>query len=422
MKIVSHWQPEQDGCIIGAVFERKRRFPLKRIVLAFTVLLLLGAWGQAQTFTTLYNFTGGSDGGVPFAGVIQDQAGNLYGATYYGGDLSCQPPKGCGVVYEVSTAGTETVLHTFTGPPSDGAFPNAALVRDSNGNIYGTTWLGGSGCEPYGCGTVFKIDTAETETVLYNFTGKSDGCNPSQGMILDGSGALFGTTLDCGSFNNKGTIFKIDSAGKFTVLHGFTGSDGANPAYGYLSMDKSGNLYGVTTSGGLFDYGELYKLSKGGQLTVLHSFRRDRDIRDGYSPYGSAVLDEAGNIYGTTNDGGSHFAGTIWKVSKKGKETILSDFGWGARGCHPPASLTRGSNGNLYGITDRCGASHEGTLYELSAKGKLTLLHSFNGPDGKYPIDEVLWTVNGTLFGITEEGGSGDCNGSGCGTVWKYVP
>jgi len=382
---------------------------------------VLGVWGQAQTFTTLYNFTGGADGGVPFAGVIQDQAGNLYGATYYGGNLSCNPPKGCGVVYEVSTAGTETVLHTFTGPPSDGAFPDAALVRDSNGDIYGTTQQGGSGCEPYGCGTVFKIDTAGVETVLYNFTGKSDGCNPSQGMVVDESGALFGTTPNCGSIN-KGTIFKIDSAGKFTVLHGFTGSDGANPAGGYLTMDKSGNLYGVTQSGGLFDNGELYKLSKGGKLTVLHSFRRDRDIRDGYYPIGSVVLDEAGHIYGTTNAGGSHFAGTIWKVVKKGKETILHDFGWGAGGCRPQDGVTRGSNGNLYGVTYRCGASHQGTLYELSAEGKLTLLHSFNGSDGKYPIGEVLRTINGTLFGTTEEGGSGNCSGYGCGTVWKYVP
>jgi uncharacterized repeat protein (TIGR03803 family) len=411
---------EQDGCIIGAVFERKRRFPLKPIVLAFTVLLVLGAWGQAQTFTTLYNFTGGADGGSPYVGVIQDQAGNLYSTATQGGDLSCQPPVGCGVVYELNAAGMETVLYSFTGPPSDGVRPLTPLVRDNNGNIYGTTWLGGSGCEPYGCGTVFKIDTAGAEVVLYNFAGESDGCNPSQGMILDGSGALFGTTLGCGS-SGKGTIFTIDSAGKFRVLHGFTGSDGSGPGNGYLTMDKSGNLYGVTQSGGHFDNGELYKLSKGGKLTVLHSFRRDRDIRDGYYPYGSVALDGAGNIYGTTNDGGSHFAGTIWKVAKNGKETILHSFDW-SDGCRPLDGVTWGSNGNLYGVTNRCGASHQGALYELSAKGKLTLLHSFNGPDGKYPIGEVLRTINGTLFGITAEGGSGNCSGYGCGTVWKYVP
>lgn len=386
-------------------------------VMTFLLVVVLSALAQAQTFTVLYNFTGGSDGNETDSGVVQDPAGKLYGTTILGGDLNCDAPSGCGVVYEVDTAGTETVLHSFSGP--DGQGPDAPVVRDKAGNIYGTTAGGGSA----GYGTVFKIDTAGNETVLHSFTGGSDGCLPWQGLVMDEAGTVFGTTWGYPCSSGYGTIFKVDSAGNFTVLHHFAGypSDGANPRFGHLTLDKCGNLYGMTLWGGAYDGGALYKLSKGGTLTLLHSFGSGWD---GCYPEGSVVRDEAGNFYGTTSMCGPDDGfGTIWKVSKTGKETILHSFAGGTSdGCFTHAGVTRDSKGNLYGVAYWCGANGWGALYKLNACRRFTLLHSFDKSDGFNPVGEVLRTDKGMLFGSTQQGGTGDCNGLGCGTVWSYVP
>jgi uncharacterized repeat protein (TIGR03803 family) len=385
----------------------------RTVVITFIAVPVLAALAQAQTFTTLYNFTGGTDGGYPFAGVIQDTAGNLYGTTFYGGDLNCLAPEGCGVVYKLDTAGTETVLHSFSGGQNDGLEPLAPVVRDKDGNLYGTTSQGGLP----GYGTVFKIDSAGNETVLYSFWGGSEGCWPAQGLILGKSGAVFGTTSYCG-----GGIFKVYRTGLFTVLHAFDYEDGTYPMFGHLTMDRSGNLYGVTVEGGGTGCsgsgcGVLYELSKSGTFTVLHRF--GGGTSDGCEPYGSVAQDNAGNLYGTTYQCGSNNNGTIWKVSKKGRETILHNFAGGTTdGCDPFGGVTLDADGNLYGDTFACGANGYGVLYELSAKGTLTLLHSFDGSDGRDPYgDEVLRTGKGELFGTTHWGGTYDG-----GTVWSYVP
>jgi uncharacterized repeat protein (TIGR03803 family) len=271
---------------------------------------------------------------------------------------------------------------------------------------------------------VFKIDTAGNETVLYNFTGNSDGCSPMQGLTMDKSGNLYGTASACSDFS-RGTIFKIDSAGNFKVLHIFAGapSDGATPVLGRLLMDQSGSLYGLATQGGLttpcpdLGCGVLYRLSRNGTFTVLHKFAGG--AQDGCIPFGHVVQDASGNLYGTTSGCGSNNAGIIWKIDQTGKETVLHHFAGGVSdGCTPSAGLTLDSKtGNLYGTTNYCGTQNDGALYELSAQGKLTLLHSFNGSDGAYPEGEVLRTSNGTLFSTTNYFGSG-----GYGTVWSYVP
>lgn len=382
-------------------------------------LLFSTAAARAQTFTTLYNFTGGSDGGEPYAGLIQGPSSNLYGTTAASGDLKCNGGYGCGVAFEVDTAGNETVLHAFTGYPSDGASPEAPVARDKSGNIYGTTFNGGSGnCgNGHGCGTVYKMDSAGSETVFYSFTGGSDGCYPAQGLVVGKSDTLFGTTWSCGSAD-YGTIFRVDSAGKLTLLHSFAGSpsDGAEPIYGHLARDKSGNLYGVTSAGGTSNYGTLYKLSKGGKFTLLHSFQGGTS--DGCTPQGSVVQDKVGNFYGTSSSCGSSYNGTIWKVGPKGKDTILYSFAGGPNdGSNPEAGVALDSKGNLYGVTAGGTVTGYGALYELSAKGTLTLLHTFDGSDGEDPAGEVLWTAKGTLFGTTPNGGT-----HGYGTVWKYVP
>jgi uncharacterized repeat protein (TIGR03803 family) len=381
-------------------------------VLTFLIVLGFAALAQTQTFTTLYNFTGGPDGAGPLAGVIQDSVGNLYGTTGWGGSSDW------GVAYELNTVGTESVLHSFSGNP-DGGQPVTPVIRDKAGGIYGTTAWGGSSFN----GTVFKIDTAGNETVLYNFTGRPDGCDLQQGLVRDKAGNLYGTAEECGPYG-WGTIFKVNSAGKFTLLHSFTKSDGGYPANGHLTLDNAGNLYGVTYLGGShpcdlgFGCGVLYELSKTGKFTVLHSFAGGSD---GCNPFGALAQDNAGNLYGTTAsiDCGSANYGTIWKVSREGKETILHHFAGGTLdGCNPYAGVARDAKGNLYGVTWQCGANlYYGALYKLSVKGRLTLLHSFDGSDGIWPSGEVWRTTKGTLFGTTYSGGTYDN-----GTVWSYVP
>jgi len=386
--------------------------------LTFLLLLALATLAQAQTFTSLYNFcsaSGCSDGGLPYAGVIQESAGNRYGTTGYYGLSSSNG----GVVFKLDTAGKETVLYSFclNWPTcTDGSRPYATVVRDKAGNIYGTTVAGGSTNCQGGCGVVFKIDTDGKEKVLYHFSGGSDGCYPEQGLILK-SGTLYGTANGCGP-SGYGTIFKIASSGKgYSVLHGFAGlpSDGALPAFGHLTMDSSGNLYGVTDNGGSDNKGALYELSKSGKLTLLHSFVGGTD---GCVPYGTVVRDIAGNLYGTTFGFDCNSQGTIWKVSKNGTETILHQFAGGTSdGCNPYAGVARDSKGNLYGVAYGCGANNWGAVYKLSAKGRLTLLHSLDASDGLHPYGEVLRTAKGTLFATTSGGGAD--NG---GTVWSYEP
>ena len=254
--------------------------------MTFLVVLALAALAPAQTFTTLYSFPNGSDGGLPYAGLTTDPAGNLYGTTYYGG------VSGGGVVFKVDTAGTESVLYSFCMQEycADGAGPVAPVVRDKAGNIYGTTYFGRRRAIATTAAAPSSRSTPRgNETVLHTF-GYSDGCHPSQGLVMDISGALFGTTsgYDC---SDNGNIFTVDSAGIFNILHSFAGppSDGAYPNYGNLAMDKSGNLYGLTAEGGAHNWGALYELSKSGTFTLLHSFMPGTS--DGCDPEGSVVRD-----------------------------------------------------------------------------------------------------------------------------------
>ncbi len=390
----------------------------RRHLMAFMLVFMSMGLAQGQTFTTMFNFTGGPDGGSPNAGLIQDPSGNLYGTTVNGGSGHYY---NYGVVYEIDPVGTETVLYNFGAQYPEWG-PLAPVIRDKAGNLYGTTVGGGSD----NSGTVFMIDTSGEESVLYSFSGPDDD-GPEQGLVMDSAGNLYGTTASCdNNCSGYGTIFKVDKKGNFTLLHSFTGgsSDGAYPYYGHLAMDKAGNLYGVTWGGGVYGYGVLYELTGSGTFTVLHSFNNSSS--DGCYPYGSVLLDKAGNLYGTTSGCGSYYYGTVWKFSKTGKETILHSFaGSPSDGCTPYAGVAKDSKGNLYGVTTGCGANYYyGTVYELSKKGKLTLLHSFDGTDGEDPIGEVLWTSTGTLFGTTYYGGTSNCRiyYSTCGTVWSYVP
>jgi uncharacterized repeat protein (TIGR03803 family) len=237
--------------------------------LAFLLSLSLVAQPtQAQTFHVLYNFAGSSDGGKPDAGLVRDAAGNLYGTATSTGAF------GWGVAFKVDSSGTETVLHSFGDGTKDGRTPYAELIRDQAGNLYGTTYEGGGiGCTD-GCGTVFKINKAGKETVLHRFAGgTADGCFPYGGLIRDSAANLYGTAQSCGA-SNFGTVFKLNKTGKETIVHSFAGgtTDGEYPTYTTLLMDAGGTLYGVTQQGGTTGGGIVYKLTQKGKETVLYSF------------------------------------------------------------------------------------------------------------------------------------------------------
>jgi uncharacterized repeat protein (TIGR03803 family) len=378
---------------------------LTLIVILLGVAATLSA--QAQTFTDLYNFDDGSShGGNPYAGVLRDTKGNLYGTTATGGS------SGKGVVFKLSTRGVETLLYSFTGG-SDGGEPLAGLLRDSAGNFYGTAFSGGSSSN----GVVFKLSKSGTETVLHNFAGgSSDGAHPWGGLIQDDKGNFYGTTFGGGSAD-WGTVFKLSKDGTETVLHTFVGgaSDGEFPMYTSLVMDKAGNLYGVTSQGGPDNLGVAYKLSSTGKFTLLHGFVGG--TKDGCYAYGIPAMDSKGNLYGTTYKCGSSNQGTVWKLSAKGHETVLHNFtGSASDGAYPYAGVIMDAEGTLYSDTAYGGSSGDGAVYELNTKGKLTLLHSFDESDGGYPISELLRDAKGTLYGTAYEGGS-----SGYGTVWSIT-
>lgn len=269
----------------------------------------------------LHSFAGGADGAAPMGGVLYVQ-GTLYGVTRAGGDPlgtgGCGT-GGCGTVYKITSNGAETVLHAFGGD-TDGKFPEAGLIMDPDGNLYGTTESGGAN----GVGTVFKIDTTGTESVIYSFAGGADGANPASALVRGTIGDLYGTTLNGGLFvgsctSGCGTAFHIDPSGVKTTLVSFAGgSKGANPGGG-LVRDSKGNFYGTTSLGGLVKAckngcGTIYEITRIGTFISLHSFAGSGN-NEGQLPQSGMITDGAGNFYGTTSEGGSFNGGEVYQFT-----------------------------------------------------------------------------------------------------------
>jgi uncharacterized repeat protein (TIGR03803 family) len=353
-----------------------RKLRLGRLLLALTLLIELA---HAQKLTVLYNFAGTPDGASPMASLV-DANGALYGTTYVGGTGPCTINgflQGCGTVFKVGGK-KETVLHRFQGQP-DGAFPLGSLVRNKSGKLFGATSGGGA----YNLGAIFWV-TAKKETVLYSFKGAPDGADPTGGLLQDASGNFYGTTSGGGAnlgyggnSSGGGTIFKLDAKGNETVLYNFCSAvncaDGVNPASGVI-MDASGNLYGTTQFGGtsLGSDGTVFKVDASGNQTVLYNFCSEQGCADGEDPVAGLIMDAKGNLYGTT----------------------------------------------LYG-----GAGVYGTVFEFDTAGAFDVLYSFGPAPGPIiPAGGLVFNAKGTLYGTTEGGGSGTCELSFCGTVFKLKP
>jgi uncharacterized repeat protein (TIGR03803 family) len=373
------------------------------VLMVLAAVAVLARSAHAQTFTVLFQFSGG-DGEQPYGALVEGAAGNFYGTTLAGGSV------GAGVVYKVTSGGKENVLHNF-GSGSDGRSPQAGLVRDSTGNLYGTTQYGGA----YNNGTIFRVSSTGTEKLLRSFFS-SDAEKPLSTLVRDGSGNLYGTAFYGGAYG-YGSVFKLAPNGQVTVLHSFNvGSplDGQYP-YGGLVRDSSGNLYGTTTQGGTYNTGVAFKVNATGKETILHSFGASKD---GKTPTGDLVRDSSGDLYGTTRFGGLHSTGTVFKLNGAGGETILYNFGsMSGDGGEPEAGLIRDSAGNLYGTAVTGGPFGYGTVYKVTPGGKETLLHSFSGFDGASPSAVLLRDSSGSLYGTTSLGGL-----PGAGVVFKLTP
>lgn len=279
------------------------------------------------TETVLYRFQGNNDGANPaFGDLTFDQAGNLYGTTFYGGASSCNSGYGCGVIFKLTPSSggwTETVLYRFTGA-EDGGYPYSGLILDQNNNLYGTTGAGGfigGNCAPSnGCGTVYQLTPSGSGwsiTTLYAFQGGDDGGTPYGGLIFDPSGNLYGTTGFFGGQGATGTIFELARSGGnwiFSLLYDFGPPCCGNPVASMV-MDSAGNLYGTTFAGGAYAYGSVFRLSHSGSSWAYTSLYDFTGGNDGANPFGNVTFDALGNLYGTTLDGGVHNKGVVWKIT-----------------------------------------------------------------------------------------------------------
>jgi len=408
-----------------------------RKILSALILTLSAAVAGGQTYTVLYSFAGGADGAGPAAPVTLDlTTGNLYGTTSSGGS-GCQYP-GCGTVFELTSAGVESVLYSFAGPPNDGVEPSD-VFRDAGGNLFGTTLLGGPYEGEGGSGIVFRIDPDGAETVLHSFKGGADGTEPASGLIWDpNSGDFYGVTAGGGEYGDYGTVYATTATGSKTALYSFgaSGTSGNTPE-GKLVQDGAGNLYGMLSLGGL-GCGVVFELTPPGVESPLYEFTGVRGDGCEPGPYDPGLLmDAQGNLFGTTWFGGTANNGVVFELNAGGVERVIYRFKGPKKGdgAWPLAGLVIDGAGNLYGTTEIGGTGQCnngghipkgcGTVFELSppatkhGRWRETIVRSFSGgADGSYPLAGlVLDSQTGGMYGTASAGGAYDK-----GVVFEILP
>lgn len=402
---------------------------LSAALIAIVVVLVAapGAWPQSK-YKTLYQFSG-TDGSQPYASLVLDQSGNLYGTTRDGGTY------GTGTIFKLTRndggSWSERVLYSFTGGP-DGSNPVGGVIFDAAENLYGTATAGGTS----GSGVVYELMPTKggwTERVLYSFSGGRDGSGSFAGLIFDSSGNLYGTTVSGGAYQ-EGTVFELTpgSGGIWTehVLYDFTGGDNGGSPYTPVILDPKGNLYGTTANGGRDDVGVVFKLTpaKGTwTILVLHTFTGGHD--GGAPDLGSLAMDTAGNLWGTTPAGGVFGYGTVFKLSQsigKWKETVIDSF-TNADGAEPLGGVIFDAAGNLFGTTAQggdlklCSGNGCGVVFELAPNSKggwrQTALHRFVDNPGANPLAGMIFDSAGNLYGTTSGDGT-----TTFGSVFEITP
>ena len=407
-------------------------------IVAVVLTLFAGRPVVAQTFKNLYSFTGTPDGANPFQSDLLNVNGTLYGTTGAGGAF------GAGTIFTFSSAGKETVIHSFTGG-ADGYQPSSGLIPDGQGNFYGTTFFGGDTNCPLnlgnapGCGTVYKLDSSNNLSVLYTFTGSTDGAWP-QGLVMDSAGNLYGVTFYGGNLNcplfagiGCGVVFKISSRGKFAPLYTFQGGTDGGIPFGFLTLHGTA-VYGGTQEGGTLadcggvGCGVIFAVSTStGAEKPLYAFTGGAD---GGLPTSQFLFDSKGNLYGTTYAGGdlscsnqnSVGCGVIFRLTPVGKENALYTFKGSPDAANPSWGLTADASGNGYGTALYGGASNLGAVFKITSKGVESVLHSFSGTDGSYPQSGLV-SFGTSFYSNAVQGGNLSCNSpNGCGTIFRITP
>jgi uncharacterized repeat protein (TIGR03803 family) len=360
------------------------------ITLAGFVLALATAAVQAQTYTDLYDF--GANSKQPadpvYSGIIaQGRDGNLYSTTPAGGT------NGYGSVFKITPEGKLNVIYNFDGSLG---IPYSGLTLGTDGNLYGAT-LGGRNSS---YGDVFKITPSGNVTVLHTFTG-TDGGDPLVPPIQGADGNFYGTTASGGpSF--AGTVYRITPSGKFTRLHSFDFTDGANP-FAPLVQGVDGDFYGTTFDGGTHQQGTVFRITSEGRFSVLYAF----DFIPTASSFAPLVQGADGNFYGTTSSGGTRGEGTVFRITSTGKLTVLHSFPVSSSdGANPDVGLVLATDGNLYGTAAAGGTNGYGIIYRITPKGKYSVIYNFDNTHGSNPQVTLLQHTMGALFGDTYEGGT----------------
>ena len=395
---------------------------------AILLIALCGSGVKASTTEVLYSFAGEDDGEYADTDVAIDAAGNLYGTSVLGGEF------GGGTVWQLSPVGggwVHTVLYSFTGG-ADGGEPYKGVTLDAAGNLYGTAVTGGSGSCEGGCGVTYKLTKSGdswTQAVIHAFTGGDDGSGPGARVAVDNRGNVYGMT-PTGGANGLGTIYalhpKSNGDWALRVIHTFTGgSDGSSGSAGKLLL-RGGHVYGAATTGGANGSGVVFEMrpTRSGEwdFKTLYSFK---GAPDGVFPYGALLFDAAGNLYGTTYYGGTSGLGTVYQLSPNGpgewSETVLYSFKAGRDGNSSISNLVSDAAGNLYGTTSEGGLG-SGTIFKLTldASGTWTerIPHRFQGsPDGAFPYAGMVGDGAGIFYGATVHGGD-----DGDGAIYRFTP
>ena len=384
------------------------------------------ATAVAATTDVIFSF-GEGEGEYADTDLETDSAGNIYGTTVLGGDF------GGGTVFQLTPTPdgwVHTVLYSFTGG-ADGGEPYKGVTLDREGNLYGTAVTGGSGSCEGGCGVVYKLTNSGgtwTQSVIHAFTGGDDGSGPGARVTVDQSGNVYGMAPTGGAYG-LGTIYKIHQVGgawDFRVIHAFTGgADGSSGSAGRMILRK-GSLYGAATAGGNHGSGVVFQLTQSGaagwNFRTIYSFQGQPD---GSFPYGALLFDSSGNIYGTTYYGGANGIGAVYKLSPRlvgeWDENVIYSFQNGSDGNSPISNLVFDTVGNLYGTTSEGGLG-SGVIFKLSSVGVRqwteTIVHPFQGaPDGGFPYNGMVVDRFGNFYGATVHGGNND---DGC--VYKFTP
>jgi len=385
-------------------------------ICAVVLALLCGLASEcsAKRNIAFYAFKGGADGAYAYGGLVQDASGDFYGTTGNGGSGgSCA--GGCGTLFTLTAGGTHAVIHNFTGG-MDGNWPNADLVSDAAGNIFGSTVIGNSST-----GSIFKLATDGAFSVLHTF-GQIDGSHPGVRLAAADNGDIYGTTGGGGA-HGLGTIFKLASGGTLTTLYDFRDEEDGRWPYGGIVRDANGNLYGGTQNGGdpKCNCGTLFELDHTGTFSVLHTFKGKHD---GSQPLGPLTIANDGIAGATLYGGAKCQCGVIFHIGADNSFSVLYAFPSRKKGSRPSGALIADDGGNLYGTTQAGGGCKAidlgcGTVFRLAPDGVLTTLHAFKaGSDGYGPVSALVLS-GANLYGTVPRGGDLDCNGTGCGMVFR---